>query len=100
MYINICMYIYTNIYIYTYLCISSMRTGSLKIHMVLITPNRLILKVGVTKSVRTLYKDCALTSMRSQNDWKVPRKLIHVTNHVTIISISTEKNQISQSVYP
>jgi len=43
--------------------------------------NKLILKVGLTKSsVCTLYQDCALTSVRSQNDWKVPRKLIHVTN--------------------
>ena len=57
--------------------------------------HRLILKVGLTKSqVRTLYQDCALTSVTSQNDWKVPRKLIHVTN----ILISTE-NQISKSVY-
>jgi len=44
--------------------------------------------------VRTLYQDCALTSVRSQNDLKVPRKLIDVTN----ISISTE-NRISKSVY-
>jgi hypothetical protein len=27
-----------------------------------------------------LYQDCSLTSVRSQNDLKVPRKLIHVTN--------------------
>jgi len=44
--------------------------------------------------VRTLYQDCALTSVRSPNDLKVPHKLINVTN----ISISTE-NPISKSVY-
>jgi len=44
--------------------------------------------------VRTLYQYCSLTSVRSQNDLNVPRKLIDVTN----ISISTE-NQISKSVY-
>jgi len=42
----------------------------------------------------TLYQDCALTSVRSQNDLKFPRKLINVTN----ISISAE-NRISKSVY-
>ena len=41
-----------------------------------------------------MYQDFALTSVRSQNVWKVPLKLMHVTN----ISISTE-NQISKSVY-
>jgi len=57
--------------------------------------NRMILRVRMIKSsVRTLYQNFALTSVRSQNDWKVPRKLIHVT----IISIST-KNRISKSVY-
>jgi len=44
--------------------------------------------------VCTLYQDCTLTSVRSQNDFKVPRKLIDITN----ISISTE-NRISKSVY-
>ena len=56
---------------------------------------RLILKDGLTNSwVSTLYQDCSLTSVRSQNDLKVPRKLIDVTN----ISISTE-NRISKTVY-
>jgi len=57
--------------------------------------NRLIVKVGWTNSwVSTLYQDCSLPSVRSQNDSKVPRKLVDVTN----ISISPE-NRISNSVY-
>jgi len=43
--------------------------------------------------VNTLYQDCSLTSVRSQNYSKVPRKLIDVT----YISISTE-TRISKSV--
>jgi len=59
------------------------------------TRNRLILKVGLTNSqASTLYQDCSLTSVRSQNDLKVPRKLINIMN----ISIRTE-NRISKSVY-
>ena len=39
--------------------------------------------------MRTLYQDCALTSVGSQIDLKVPRKLINVTN----ISIIGSQNQ-------
>jgi len=60
-----------------------------------VLPKRLIMRVRLTKSeVRSLYQDCALTSVSSRNDWKVPRKLLHVTNN----SMSTE-NQIPKSVY-
>ena len=51
-------------------------------------------EIRVNKIISALYQDCALTSVSSHNDWKFPRKLIHVTN----ISMSTE-NQIPKFVY-
>jgi len=43
-------------------------------------PYRLISKVGLTNSyMSTLYQDCSPTTVRSQNDLKVPRKLNDVT---------------------
>jgi len=60
-----------------------------------VSGNRLILKVGLTKSlVSTVYQDYSLTSVMSQIDLKVPQQVFEVPNCPNI-SISMETLKIS-----